>query len=636
MVNPQSHPAIREICPWTIARHFVGTSHHLSQDTRKRVLGLIRSRALAALCSVGDLLDQEYQDPDINEALALRQVSALFKKNEAFSDEKLCKENAQKSFERAEKICRITNRRLDHYGLNPGRLDSGLALYVRRMQHGIAALLGEVDEFVGELPQRIRVTNGATQDRTRKRALPFLKITGKLRAPKTCVPFLTDLLLKYGVDLSSCKWIPTFHNVVDFVPKNWKTHRIIAKEPTHSLPFQLAIDSFLKEKLKGRWGVDLHSQLVNQSKAKEGSLDGSLATIDLSMASDTLALNCVVLLLPWAWTRFLMAFRSSHYESPFGKGTYAKFSSMGNGYTFSLETLIFTAACRAVGSQQYAVYGDDIVIESELVPELLRLLAFLGFLVNKEKSFVNPLSRFRESCGGDYYNGRLVTPFYLREIPKLSQKASVCHMINGLVGVTNDGPLWSYLSVLVRQEKLRIVPWNEDSRSGVWITPHAAWKLGKIYTDRRPDRFVPLTPKERVRAMDVGPLPKHPRKRVVNGTQGFLVFDGYVGQQETRKCYGWRSLLLWHIKANSVVVNVGQSHSHRYSTMLLKLTADEWRDSTDSRETTSVSVRTKYKHAVRRYQPPRDSLDFRTLPPMHLFLWEEVILGNASCNQDAG
>jgi hypothetical protein len=98
------------------------------------------------------------------------------------------------------------------------------------------------------------------------------------------------------------------------VPKNWKTFRTIACEPDGALPFQLAFDTFAKRRLRAR-GINLSDQSRNQLLAKEGSINGSLATIDLSSASDTVAFNTVALLFPTEWFDVLNAFRSTHWRS---------------------------------------------------------------------------------------------------------------------------------------------------------------------------------------------------------------------------------------------------------------------------------------------------------------------------------
>jgi len=58
------------------------------------------------------------------------------------------------------------------------------------------------------------------------------------------------------------------------------------------------------------------------------------------------------------------------------------------------------------------VYGDDIIIPTDMVSEALRSLTAYGFVVNRHKSFWN--GKFRESCGGDFYDGIDVSVGYCR------------------------------------------------------------------------------------------------------------------------------------------------------------------------------------------------------------------------------
>ena len=601
-MKPQQGRSQKRLNPFKVALTLIRTLLPPSDKTRKRVEGLIRARDLPSLATIGNIEDRVY-GPEIESVLAQRQIAALFKKNEQYTDDDKCAAEAERTFKRGETLCRITNKRLDYFFEHKDRLKPELAGWLERMEREIALLLGDRSEFEGAMPSLIRVTNGATEDRSRRRSVPFLKITGKLRAPRAAITALGRLLLSYGVDLTSCVFASVERNVITLVPKNWKTHRTIAKEPTHSLPFQLALDSWFKSKLR-KWGIDLSSQWKNQEFARLGSIDGLLATVDLMMASDTLALNCVAWLLPYDWYVLLCSFRSSFFSAPWGTGKYAKFSSMGNGFTFTLETLIFTAACRAVGSRQYAVYGDDIALESHLVPSLVKLLNFLGFRVNDEKSFYSPDSRFRESCGCDYYKGQLVTPFYLRECPRESDRAGMSHALNGLIGAAQvPGPTWDWAAAEVSRLGLRLVPWNEDSRSGVWITPGKAWRTKKLFIFRRAGSHE-------------SSHPERPGSPLI----GFPVFKGYSPAQDSRKTVGRRSLFLWFVEKN-----YGRRSSpilsNRAGVFLTQLTgmAKSDMDNVTATVKSDVITRTRYVHKTCRFSPKTATT------PSHLFLWDEVV-----------
>jgi len=269
----------------------------------------------------------------------------------------------------------------------------------------------------------------------------------------------------------------TTENRITTVPKNIKTDRTIACEPMGNLPFQLAVDGYLKSRLR-RVGIDLSDQSRNQEAARIGSIDGSLATIDLSMASDTLSINTVASLLPDDWFSILMKLRSPCYSGAFGSGVYEKFSSMGNGFTFTLETLIFWALAKAVGSVEPLVYGDDIIVESCISERLVRVLKFFGFATNNEKTFTK--GPFRESCGADWYEGTNVRPIYHRGHPKNILEANV--LTNGILAISLPcGEVWRLLRNASTHSHM--VPFGADYSAGIICHPLDAFVSCTQYTD---------------------------------------------------------------------------------------------------------------------------------------------------------
>lgn len=210
-------------------------------------------------------------------------------------------------------------------------------------------------------------------------------------------------------------------NSVITVPKNFKTDRTIAKEPDMNIYIQKGIGRVIRHRLK-RVGVDLDDQTRNQRAAREGSLLGSLATIDLSMASDTISRALVEWLLPPEWGLALEQARSRVGVLPSGEVIqYQKFSSMGNGYTFELESLIFWAIAQQCCcpdniwemDTSVCVYGDDIVVPTQYYDSLVERLVEAGFTPNPSKSYAS--GPYRESCGKHYFQGEDVTPFYVRK-----------------------------------------------------------------------------------------------------------------------------------------------------------------------------------------------------------------------------
>lgn len=207
-------------------------------------------------------------------------------------------------------------------------------------------------------------------------------------------------------------------NRVTTVPKNAKTDRIIAIEPDMNMYVQKGLGAVLRSRLR-RAGIDLNDQTLNQRLALAGSLNGDLATVDFSSASDTVSLAVCEELLPADWLCALKQARSPVGVLPDGSIIqYSKISSMGNGFTFELESLIFWAISKAVVELTgvggiISVYGDDLICPTAAETDLLWAFSRAGFTPNEKKSHFR--GGFRESCGKHYFHGCDVTPFYVRK-----------------------------------------------------------------------------------------------------------------------------------------------------------------------------------------------------------------------------
>lgn len=196
------------------------------------------------------------------------------------------------------------------------------------------------------------------------------------------------------------------------VPKTFKTDRGINVEPLINIFLQKGVGSVIRSRLR-RTGINLNDQSANQKLAMEGSRTGKFATIDLSMASDTVSEQLVLQLLPFEWFCLMDDIRSRETLLPSGSWLLQeKFSAMGNGYTFELESLIFYSLLAVTCDGTISVYGDDLICPSECYEQVVHNLKLLGFEPNLTKSFNH--GPFRESCGKDYFLGTEVRPVFLK------------------------------------------------------------------------------------------------------------------------------------------------------------------------------------------------------------------------------
>lgn len=216
------------------------------------------------------------------------------------------------------------------------------------------------------------------------------------------------------------------------VPKDATIDRVACKEPDVNMYLQKGVGNYIRRQLR-KFGINLNDQSRNQRLAREGSITGQLATVDLSSASDSVTTSLVEILLPPLWYSLLDTLRSPITRVRGEDHANEMFSSMGNGFTFELESLIFWAIARAVAYFEnspgvVSVYGDDIILPADCYPSLEYAMKVLGFKVNPKKSFST--GPFRESCGGHYYNGLDITPFYLRKpIDRLTDLIQACNQI---------------------------------------------------------------------------------------------------------------------------------------------------------------------------------------------------------------
>ncbi len=221
------------------------------------------------------------------------------------------------------------------------------------------------------------------------------------------------------------------------VPKTAKAPRIIAIEPVAMQYVQQAIADWVRPRIESRGRftaghVNFSDQTLNNQLARAGSKGGYYATLDLSDASDRVSCKLVSSMLAVCpdFKRQVFSCRSTSARLPGSNSHVAlrKFASMGSALCFPMEAMAFFIAVVSSKlhrrgltpnpreiyrmSRDVYVYGDDIVVSAHMAPLVVEDLELFGFKVNAAKSFWT--GRFRESCGGDYYDGVDVTPVYCR------------------------------------------------------------------------------------------------------------------------------------------------------------------------------------------------------------------------------
>jgi hypothetical protein len=244
---------------------------------------------------------------------------------------------------------------------------------------------------------------------------------------------------------------------VTAVPKTLKTPRLIAIEPTC---MQYAQQGIAREVVKRIESDDLLSKLIgftdqlpNRVMAQTGSRDGSLATVDLSEASDRVSNLLVKSLLQNVphLSGAVQACRSLRAKNLDGSiMELSKFASSGSALTFPFEAMVFLAIVFFGIEQKLSrtltrsdisrfadlvrVYGDDIIVPTDIVLFVVKALEAFGLKVNLHKTFVT--GKFRESCGGDYYDGVNVAVTYIRRVFP-SRRSDVSEVIS-IVSLRNQ------------------------------------------------------------------------------------------------------------------------------------------------------------------------------------------------------
>ncbi len=423
----------------------------LTRDMYTGFRSVSRRRSLPALLqgffrrifdSDGFVLDE----PDVCAIYAIRQVSRLFKKVEL----PCSKPRVKAAYERY----RSNDGEVDWHS-HSHAIDSHLLGTVSGvLWSGLEVLAGEFFCSPGVFG------SGATSERLKRNE----RYTVKEWPERAETSFPSSFHALPREDCDSVRGITYLQEEeerpvrVVQVPKTLKTPRTISVEPSYMMLMQKSIAMplmvYLESKKFGFQSIRFFDQSINKALARAGSLDGSLATIDLKDASDLVCNKLVIDIFRGPCPTFLDLIqdcRTTKAQMP-DKTILPlrKFASMGSAMCFPVEAMVFFtiimyALVKSSGrvpsrrnlqalAKDVAVYGDDIIVPSSMAPVVMETLEAFGLRVNHDKSFHTGL--FRESCGGDYYNGVDVTPAYVRHwddtgtLSKSSQKVAYVALSN--------------------------------------------------------------------------------------------------------------------------------------------------------------------------------------------------------------
>jgi hypothetical protein len=239
-----------------------------------------------------------------------------------------------------------------------------------------------------------------------------------------------------GPDYAGQPQDPSLPAELLLVPKTMSAMRVIVREPTSLQYMQQGLMSTLIEAYETHnTQLGFTDQSINRDMARHGSIHQDNATIDLSEASDRvtyLQAASVFSCVPDIWEA-LDATRSPEVLVNGEVFPIHKFSSMGSAVCFPVEASVFLVGIYMAIKRHHRktnpwfdltpkfirsmngkvrVYGDDIIVPIEYLPSVSETFSDLGWKINQNKTFGT--GKFRESCGGDYWDGNDVTPTRVR------------------------------------------------------------------------------------------------------------------------------------------------------------------------------------------------------------------------------
>lgn len=346
----------------------------------------------------------------ISEYRAFFQANALFSKADDLPALPGLAEKALQDFLDCEQLNRETNIRFLTKAVS--------SPLIYQTSQIITDILGNYSEL--DMAQNLRFGPGVSSSCRGSMAT----LAHKLEADITCTPRSREIVertfkhfFQYYYLLKPISSAEQY-NIFTTVPKTFKQERGICIGQHGNIIVQLAYGAQLRQKFKRcvdlNKAADFHQYLV-EKKWRE------IATIDLKSASQMIARRAVQAVWPEQWLSVMDDLREEYTKLPDGSLNYNQhYSAMGNGFTFEMESILFYSLAKAamlnagLNWKYLSIFGDDIIVDKECAPTVIKALEEFGFIPNVDKTYLD--GPFKESCGVDTLRGRNIRPIFLRNL----------------------------------------------------------------------------------------------------------------------------------------------------------------------------------------------------------------------------
>lgn len=427
-----------------------------------------------------------YSDMSRSDAALVWLHRNLVKKYAPFDSNRLAEENAMKLFLENNDKCKLWSPNENSYCYD---------IMTNAKRIALDALTGSNSSPVERRVTLLRAHDRGVTGPGSSRGTKFNDLIGKLFHSKLSV-YDPSLWKFYEQSISSTRWLAAEkvrrklygdYTVVQgssmsFARKDYNIARVINTEASLPMFYQLGIGEQFEDVLECEFNISLSKQpSINRQLARLGSISGNFATEDLKSSSDLISMNFGKWFFDPRTYQTLVSTRAKCIELPDWAGggivELNMLSTMGNGFTFPLQTFIYACVVKAVYESMglptdcherpyFSVFGDDIIVLSKAHDLVHRTLEWCGFTVNKDKSFNS--GAFRESCGEDYFKGWNIRSVYIKD---LRHETHVFSAFNRLArwSINNCVDITGLLKYLLGLVVFRPIPFDKSDTAGIKI-----------------------------------------------------------------------------------------------------------------------------------------------------------------------